>query len=553
MTWSGNLLSIGNAKNPAVAVNSLGKIGFLYQQLSGSGATQRWETHFRDSIDGVTWNDSVLCTALSQTPTRTFSPYIGDYLHMMAQGKDFYGVFCANNTPDLGNFPQGVTYQRNHDFAAKKLFALDGVTTVNPSIDPFYFKVPGIEPPGGSDFYVRDWTNTAATHDTGLEPSTNPVFYATSDVWNQRTNAAPTFVNDQPQNQDPQNAATNFAFARVSRNTGGAAETVNVEFLVAEFGTGSPYASVATTSVAFAAGDTSKIATASWALPATSSTHLCLGVQIGTPADPFALPGLNGHTPGWPTTDLLVINDNNKAQRNMSVHYGLSGFGSTHYAIIRNASLKARDFNLMIAADPVIIRSFGSPVVQVQGGDKPRPLSPKDVLIAPAMKPGEYRWVAFGMTSFKAPTKASLPVDMLELVDSKAVNGFRFNIVSSSAAQALREFVLFNAAVFRRIQAQFESPEAATIIKASKSLLKRPRMSSAGFLKLVNSSMDPLTVLVKRLVSESLDDDGLDIVASLEAYNAAPRTKKIGNVHSSLTTLLNKLDVALTLARLRKG
>ena len=63
-----------------------------------------------------------------------------------------------------------------------------------------------------------------------------------SDVWNQRTNAAPTFVNDQPQNQDPQNNATNFAFARVSRNDSASAEAVNVDFLVAEFGTGSPYA-----------------------------------------------------------------------------------------------------------------------------------------------------------------------------------------------------------------------------------------------------------------------------------------------------------------------
>ena len=553
VTWSGNLLSLANAKNPAVAINSLGRIGFLCQQLSGSGATQRWETHFRDSLDGVTWNDTVLCTALSQTPTRTFSPYIGDYLHMMAQGKDFYGIFCANNTPDLGNFPQGVAYQRNHDFAAKKLFALDGVTVVNPSIDPFFFKVPGLQSPTGSDFYVRDWTNSAATHDTGLEPSTNPVFYATSDVWNQRTNAAPSFVSDQPQNQDPQNAATNFAFARISRNAIGAAETVNVEFLVAEFGTGSPYASVATTSVAFAAGDTSKIATASWALGATSSTHLCLGVQIGTPADPFVAPGLNGHTPGWPTTDLLVINDNNKAQRNMSVHYGLSGFGSTHYAIIRNASDKVRDFNLALAVDPVIIRSFASPLVQVQGGDKPRPPSPNVTLTAPAMKPGEYRWVAFGMGAFKAATNASLPVDMLESVDGKIVNGFRFNIVSSSAAQALRESVLFSAAVFGRIQAQFKSPEAAAIVKASKALLRTPKMASPAYLKLVASNFEPMAGAVKQLLPGSINDNGLDIAGSLDALNAALKTKTIGNVFASLTTLLNKLDVALTLTRLAKG
>jgi hypothetical protein len=550
-TWSATLLSIGNAKNPAVAVNSLGKIGFLCQQLSGSGATQRWETHFRDSLDGTTWNDTVLCTALSQSPARTFSPYLGDYLHMMAVGKDFYGIFSANNTPDLANFPQGVTYQRNHDFASKKLFAFDGVTVVTPSIDPFFFKVTEIDAATGSDFYVRDWSDSAAVHDTGLEPSTNPVFYATSDVWNQRSNIAPSFVSDQPQNEDPQNGATNFAFARISRDNAGAAETVNVEFLVAEFGTGSPYASVATTSVAFAAGVTSKIASASWTLNPTSSTHLCLGVQISTPSDPFVAPGLSGNTPGWPTTDLLVINDNNKAQRNMSVHYGLSGFGSKHYAIIRNASTKARDLALRLNADPALLRNFTSPTVEVQGGDGAKPFKPGTVVTAPGMRPGESRWVAFGMTAFKATTRTSLPVDLLELVGDKVVNGFRFNIAASTAAQALREALLLNAAVFRRLQVQFGSTDAADVVKASTALLKVKTITSAAYVKMLASVEGAIASSVKRFLSPAANDRGLGIAAAREVFSGALGAGKAGNVFASHVTLLNMLDVALTLARLK--
>ena len=141
VTWSGNLLSISNATNPAIAINSAGKVGLLYQQITGTGTTQRWETHFRDTLNARFWTDAILCTALSQTPARAFSPYIGDYLHMMAFQQDFYGIFSANNTPDLGNFPQGVTYQRNHNFTAKKLFALNGVSVVAPSIDPFFCKI----------------------------------------------------------------------------------------------------------------------------------------------------------------------------------------------------------------------------------------------------------------------------------------------------------------------------------------------------------------------------------------------------------------------------
>jgi acyl-CoA hydrolase len=140
VTWSGVLLSLSNAKNPAVSITKTGKIGLLYQQITGSGTTQRWETHFRSSANGRFWTDTILCTALSQSPARSFSPYIGDYLHMMSAGQDFYGVFCANNTPDLGNFPKGVTYQRNHDFTTKRLFALNGTSVVGSSIDPFFFK-----------------------------------------------------------------------------------------------------------------------------------------------------------------------------------------------------------------------------------------------------------------------------------------------------------------------------------------------------------------------------------------------------------------------------
>jgi hypothetical protein len=546
VTWSGALLTLSNAKNPALAINSLGRIGLVNQQLTGSGVTQRWEYHFRDSTNGTTWNDMVLCTALSQTPVRTFSPYTGDYLHMMAVGKDFYGIFSANNTPDLANFPQGVTYLRNHDFGAKKLFALDGVTVVPSSIDPFFFKISEIDTNAHSDFYVRDWTDTAAVHDTGLEPSTNPVFYVTSDVWNQRTNAAPSFVNDQPQNQDPQNNSTNFAFARISRNDSASKEKVSVDFLVAEFGTGSPYALVKSTKVNFAIGDTSKIAKASWTLNPTSSTHLCLAAQILTASDPFVTPGLNGNTPGWPTTDLLVINDNNKAQRNMSVHYGLSGFGSTHFALIRNASTEARDFELRLSADPVILRRISSPSVLTES--QKVPFKPGTNVRLAGMKPGEYRWVGVNMTSFKAKTGVLLPLDLLEVVDEKVVNGFRITIKSSRVADALRELLLFQSAVFQRLQRGFQVSGADKVLKANRNLVKSGRFSSASYLSFLTSVGDALTRAVSAFASPKIDRS-LDVASSLKNLSTSLASEDFGNTFANHVTLLNKLDIAMTLAQ----
>ncbi len=136
-TWSPDLLTIPNATNGALAINNAGKIAFLYQQLSGV----RWVTHLRRSTTGATWDDLTLANTSATNPVRTFNPYLGDYCHLLAVGKDFYGIFSASNVPNSANFPNGVKYQRNADFATQRLFKLDGVTIVPASIDPFFFKI----------------------------------------------------------------------------------------------------------------------------------------------------------------------------------------------------------------------------------------------------------------------------------------------------------------------------------------------------------------------------------------------------------------------------
>ena len=64
----------------------------------------------------------------------------GDYLHLMAVGTAFYGIFSANNTPNPANFPAGMTFQRNCDLNRHVLLAVDSTTQVDVSIDPFFFK-----------------------------------------------------------------------------------------------------------------------------------------------------------------------------------------------------------------------------------------------------------------------------------------------------------------------------------------------------------------------------------------------------------------------------
>jgi hypothetical protein len=143
-SWeSSDWLTITDATNPGIAVTSDGKVGLIYQQLTGSGSSARWETHFRfTTVTGTTFTDDILSTFLdSDLSASTISPSLGDYLRIQAIGRRFFGVFPASNRADNANFPLTVTYQRNHDFATKQLRNLTNTSNVAVSVDPFFFKI----------------------------------------------------------------------------------------------------------------------------------------------------------------------------------------------------------------------------------------------------------------------------------------------------------------------------------------------------------------------------------------------------------------------------
>lgn len=137
-TWSLDLLKIGNAKNPGLAISRDQRIGVLYQQLTGPVANRRWEEHIQFTREGSSWQDHLLANTAATNWT-------GDYSYLMTHGRDFYCIFAADNTPDLANFPHGVRYQRNANFATKQLFNVSGTIVIPRSIDPFFFKVSWIE------------------------------------------------------------------------------------------------------------------------------------------------------------------------------------------------------------------------------------------------------------------------------------------------------------------------------------------------------------------------------------------------------------------------
>ena len=131
-------------------------------------------------------------------------------------------------------------------------------------------------------------------------------------------------------NEEPRNGVgTARRQLRASPGSAGAqpeARTaVTAHFLVSPFGTGSNYQDAGTAAdpvVNFAAVDG----------VITMAAAAIRGISRRRPRRTSASrsrsrrreirscsPSLLGRAPGWPTTDLLVINDNNKAQRNMGV------------------------------------------------------------------------------------------------------------------------------------------------------------------------------------------------------------------------------------------
>jgi hypothetical protein len=146
-TWSNDVRSVVQATNPQLAINEDGDVAFLYQRLHNPGSGNRWHTHVEitDRERAFSSFDEVVLADIPDDngagPTLNPTNPLGDYAGLIAVGRTFYGVFCGNNTPDLGNFPCGVRYQRNHDFATHQLFDVSGLNPVIPSYDPFFFSV----------------------------------------------------------------------------------------------------------------------------------------------------------------------------------------------------------------------------------------------------------------------------------------------------------------------------------------------------------------------------------------------------------------------------
>jgi hypothetical protein len=565
VTWTPNLLTVANCKNVALAVNAVGRVGFLHQELATVSAVQRWQTRLKQSVDGFASvaSDDILATApASSAPfMASGNNHLGDYCGILAAGRHFYGAFTSDNTPDNANFPSGITYRRNADFVAHQLKAVDNVTNVGASIDPFFVDAQPLE--DADDFYVRDWTDGPGAADPGDEPSTHPVFYATSDVWNQRTSSTPAIsAADQPVNEEPRNGAgaagDNLAFARVHRKAAGVADTVTAHFLYSEFGTGSSYVDAGSESVPFGAGDAGPHFTPahSWHLAATSSTHLCLAVEISTAADPFIPPSLIGATPGWATgTDQRVLADNNKAQRNMGVYNGaIDGqLEVTYYAIVHNAGTGTRDIVLHYHAPVTTLKALAGAHVGIAGGPRPAPLNVGGVITVEAVAPGENRWLALTLPSPTGRPRALEPILFWEMAGIYPASGFGIEIRPATLAASIEENARRHASLFRRFADSKQAKVAAREVEAAEALLAK---GAAGkkletlYVALVRDGQKALSAVTREA---SRGGDLTRAGAQLKQLRAVAGGRDPAQLAAAHAALLHALDALVTVRQKEQG
>ena len=393
-----------------------------------------------------------------------------------------------------------------------------------------------------SDFYVRDWNDTPTSFDNGAQPSTHANFWSTSDVWNQNmTTVEAPGANGSVLGDPPSRAGSNFAFAQVSRRAAAMSTApdamVTVNFYFGDYGLGAPFVPIGSEMVTFTASDMTRLTPAhSWTVPAMASSHLCLAVEIvGPDGDTFSLPSVSGIAPG--PADPLILNDNNKAQRNLQDTVGTAS-GTELIAIISNAEKERRDIALRITL-PEGVRIPGN--VEVIGG-KTSEIVNNGRIDMGVLAPGEYRFLRLRVTSL-ANVDKPVPIDIFE--DTKPpANGFTLLLRRDSAQNVQRRTLLNLAGVMLRL-AEVEKNEAAKK-QGELALHESKRKDEVAYARYLTDNRTTITGIVSQHLRRSKAADLFGVAAAEKELWSAVQQKNLDGAAAALIALTERLDAHLT-------
>jgi hypothetical protein len=416
-------------------------------------------------------------------------------------------------------------------------------------------------------FYVRDWTDTAASHDQGQEPS-DPAhpFWTTSDVWNLLQAPAPTpafDMNDQPITSNTFQVGNNWAYVRTSRNTAGSAATVAARFLWVDFGMGNLFQYVNSVNapeyIEFTRTDLSKVLTSGhqWTIPTNHSPHVCLAVEISQGCDRPKI-GLLGRAPAPLDSDPKVIAENNLAQRNLDFILippipPLPPFPSMSGYAIHNGELVKRDIEIYYEATESGLADAIVEIISPRGSEK-RDISMerRSRLALRDMQPGENRWIGLTFSPHGKEGQAH-SITFYELAESTVLNGFTIVTRPVPLGDVIQDNLKHHAMQFTRLGAAFDSDGAAEEGEAALETFRDKKKSTRFYGKFLRGHLPMMRQIVSDLGWSygASDPFGLRL-----AFQGLIATLESGNMEATAarhSQVLDKLDAFATMLQKEQG
>jgi hypothetical protein len=423
-----------------------------------------------------------------------------------------------------------------------------------------------------NDFYVRDWTDSATSGDDGSEPSTHPVFYETSDVWNRQSlgDGFPT-ATKQPASEDAIAGQTNYAYTRVWRKEAGLSDVdtqVQATYYTAVFGSGNNFSTITQETIDFpGTANTGPIVSPGnpWTAPAAVSPHYCMAVAISTPNDPM-LENLDGYAPGSGVNgaDSQILDENNKAQRNMAVisvphppipvPHRQPKNRITFYAIIHNPSVISRDMKFHYETSTEVFDHLSDMRIEIVGS-KSRPFHSGETLILPNVQPGENRWVGWSFEVSKATKDKNsiLPVYFEEMVGKKVINGFVIAALFSTIDSVIKTNLILHRSAVNRIHHVSKDKKVMSELAMENQQHDSYGIDDKTYMDFLRLNVPLLEESITRIVDEFQTADPFGITGAIGSLAQAINQKEINSAAASHTAALNKIDSFMTMIQLSQG
>jgi hypothetical protein len=240
----------------------------------------------------------------------------------------------------------------------------------------------------------------------------------------------------------------------------------------------------------------------------------------------------------------MVINDNNKAQRNMGVAETSEGGSSSFYALVRNAAYQLRDVVLRFEASGAARKHRVSFTLASIGGKPTRAKGPEGKLVLRGMQPGENRWVAVDLRVGGATTDEPLPIFFQEMEGNSVRSGFAVAPHPLTPTELIRRALRRHRSVFLRMSVAFGVTGAAKEADRAADLDAKTRVTAKAYAAFVERGAASIAGAVKELLGAAEIRDRFRV------------NEALGELETGLAahiTLLNKLDAFMTMAQKARG